>query len=101
MVPPPEVPFSRSDGARMEEAVRALLFVLDVSRPSAGRDALREHLRQTRQLLTIVRESPIVLPRTSSAEAILAVSLDGVIELPQSGRSNVFLDARLRRFYRL
>ena len=91
----------REPDSVLADAVGDVLRILDVSRPSKGRDRLREHLSGVVQLITVRREGPSASGDPSSIEAAIARTLDGVIEAPESGRSNRFFDAKLRRFYRL
>ena len=90
----------RESATALAEAVAELLRILEISRPSKGRDRLRDHLAGSIQLLT-VRRIDAGAHDPSSTEATIAAALDGVIEAPESGRSNRFFDAKLRRFYRL
>lgn len=95
---------TRESDAVRAEATAGVLWILEVSRASEGRDRLREHVKATVQLVTVRGEDPETpgagtLP--SAVEATIARALEGVIEAPEPGRSDRFFDATLKRFYRL
>lgn len=91
--------------AVMKEAVEGILWILDASRSTEGAERLRAHLGQSVQMLSLrcagASPAPEKRDHLTATERHLASSLDGVVEIPEAGRSNRFFDAKGRRFYRL
>lgn len=91
--------------AGLLDAVTDLQWVLDRSRPSTGLDRLGDHLKATLQLFSIRFEDGSLREDTRemlpAVGAFIAKALDGIVEVPQQGRSNAFYDSEFRRFYRL
>jgi hypothetical protein len=113
--PPTDTPFRVTCHVAdelVEKRLRELRFVLDLSRPSAGRTRLASHLAETHEVIVIAMPESMLDPTGAVSPAArvalgalvprLAQEVDGVIEVElRDGRSHVFWDAEGKQFYRL